>query len=49
MILKKKTKMFLFCPQSETSRQDKFCDYMNESKPNKYTQVKKIICDWTDK
>ena len=47
--IKDKTKNFPFCPESKVSPHDKFSDYMNEMKPNNYTQNKKIICDWTDR
>ena len=47
--IKEKTKNFPFCPINKYSSQDKFSDYMNEIKPDNYTQCKKLICDWTDK
>ena len=47
--IKEKTKNFPFCPMSKYSPQDKFSDYMNEIKPDSYTQSRKLICDWTNK
>ena len=47
--IKEKTKHFPFCPENKISPQEKFSDYMNEIKPDSYTQCKKLICDWTDK
>ena len=47
--IKQKTKYFPFCPENKFSPQDKFTNYMNEIKPDSYTQCKKLICDWTDK
>ena len=46
---KEKTKNFPICHENKNSPQDKFSDYMNEMKPNKYTHKKKLISDWTDK
>ena len=40
---KKKTKNFPFCPENETSPQEKFNDYVNEMKPNTYTEKKDNI------
>ena len=45
--IKEKTKYFPFCPENKFSHQDKFTNYMNEMKPDTYTQCKKLICDWT--
>ena len=47
--IKEKTKNFPFCPENKFSLQDKFTNYMNEIKPDNYTQCKKLICDFTDK
>ena len=47
--IKEKTKHFPFCPENKFSPQDKFSDYMNEIKPDSYTQCRKLICDWTNK
>ena len=47
--IKEKTKYFPFCPENKYSPQDKFTNYMNEIKPDSYTQCKKLICDWTNK
>ena len=47
--IKEKTKYFPFAPENKFSPQDKFTNYMNEIKPDSYTQCKKLICDWTDK
>ena len=38
--IKEKTKNFPFCPMNKFSPQDKFSDYMNEIKPDSYTQCK---------
>ena len=48
-ILKEKTKFFPFCPGDEVSPLDKSSKYMNEMKPNDYTQSEKLIYDRTDK
>ena len=48
-VIKEKTKNFPFCPLNKISPKDKFSDYMKDIKPDKYTQNKKLICDWTDK
>ena len=40
--IKEKTKNFPYCPMNKYSPQDKFSDYMNEIKPDSYTQCKKI-------
>ena len=37
-----------FCPENKTSPQDNICDYMNEMKPNKCTQNRIVVGDWTD-
>ena len=47
--IKKKQNIFHFVLKINFSPQDKFTDYMNEMKPDNYTQCKKLICDWTDK
>ena len=47
--IKQKTKNFPFCPENKFSLQDKFTNYMNETKPDNYTPCKKLICDFTDK
>ena len=35
-----KTKIFPFCPETETIPQDKSSDYVNEMKQNTYTELK---------
>ena len=47
--IKQKTKYFPFAPENKYSPQDKFTNYMNEIKPDSFTQCKKLVCDWTDK
>ena len=47
--IKQKTNIFHFVLMNKFSPQNKFTPYMNEIKPDSYTQCKKLICDWTDK
>ena len=47
--LKKKTKNFLFAPVNKENNHDNFNDYMKTTRPDNYTQTKKLICDWSDK
>ena len=47
--IKEKTKYFPFCPENKNIDPNKYNDYMNSIKPEKYTKSKKLICDWTDK
>ena len=47
--IKEKTKNFPFWTENEKNKPDDFIPYMNESKPNTYTQTKKLLCDWTYK
>ena len=46
---KEKTKSFPFCPENKVISKDINNDCMRKLKPKKYTRVKKLICDWTDK
>ena len=47
--MKKKTKIFPFCPENKAIPKDKYIDYMKKTKPKKYAKAKKLICDWSDK
>ena len=47
--IKEKPKNFPFCPENEKFNPEDFTPYMNENKPNIYTQTRKLLCDWTDK
>ena len=47
--IKQKTKLFPFAPVNKKIKPDNFSDYMKTIKPNTYTQIKKLICDWSDK
>ena len=47
--IKEKTRYFPFCPENKKINPDKYNEYMNSIKPEKYTKSKKLICDWTDK
>ena len=47
--IKQKTTSFPFCPENKVTPQNKLSDYMNDKKPNNYTQNKKLICDWSAK
>ena len=38
-----------FAPVNRKFNPDNFSDYTKESKPDTYTQTKKLICDWSDK
>ena len=46
---KEKTKNFPFCPENKISQKDKFNKHMKKVESDKYTECKKLICDWTDK
>ena len=46
--IKQKTKNFPFAPENKLCNEKDFSDYMKKIKPDKYTQNKKLICDWTD-
>ena len=46
---KEKTKKFILARENKKINPDEFTPYMNENKPNTYTQSKKLICDWTEK
>ena len=48
-IIKEKTKNFPFAPENKKINHDIFSDYMKTSKPDTFTQTKKLICDWSDK
>ena len=41
--------MSFFCLENELSPQNNFSNCQKESKPNNYTQNKKLIRDWTNK
>ena len=47
--IKEKTKYFPFAPVNKKINPKNFNEYMNEIKPDTYTQTKKLICDWSDK
>ena len=47
--INEKTKNIQFFRENRISPKDKISKYMKEIKPDKYTQSKKLICDWTDK
>ena len=47
--IKQKTKNFPFAPEIKKINPDTFNDYMKEIKPDNYTSIKKLICDWSDK
>ena len=47
--IKEKTKNFSFGPVNKKINPDNFSDYMKEIKTDTYTQIKKLICDWSDK
>ena len=47
--IKEKTKNFPFAPVNKKINPDNFNVYMNEIKPDTYTQTSKLICDWSDK
>ena len=47
--IKEKTKNFPFAPVKRKIDADKFSDYMKKINPDTYTQIKKLICDWSDK
>ena len=44
-----KTKNFLFRPENKNIPQDEISEFLNDVKPNRYTQNRKLICDWTEK
>ena len=44
-----KTKNFLFLPENKNIPQDEISEFLNDVKPNRYTQNRKLICDWTEK
>ena len=48
-IIKEKTKVFQFCPESKIFPKDKYNDYLKHIKPRNYIKAKKLICDGTDK
>ena len=47
--MKEKTEYFPFCPENKKIGSLNFTPFMNETKLNSYTQIKKLICDWTEK
>ena len=47
--IKEKPKNFPLCPENGKFNLEDFTPYMNEIKPNTYTQTRKLLCDWTDK
>ena len=47
--IKQKTKYFPFCPENRKINPNKYNEYMNTIKPEKFTKSEKLICDWTDK
>ena len=48
-MVKKKTKQFPYAPENKVSPLDKFGYYMNEMKTDFCRNLKKLICDWTEK
>ena len=46
--IKEKTKSFPFPPVNKKFDNDNFGDYMKTIKPDTYTQIIKLICDWSD-
>ena len=47
--IKEKTKHFPFAPVNKKINPDDFSDFMKEIIPDTYTQMKKLICDCSDK
>ena len=47
--IKEKTKNLPFAPENKKNIPDDFIDYMKLTKPDFNTQIKKMICDWSDK
>ena len=47
--IKEKTKNFPFATVNKKINPDDFSDYMKEIIPDTFTQIKKLICDWSDK
>ena len=47
--IKEKTKIFKLCPENGKVKPDIFTPYMSENESNTYTEIEKLICDWTDK
>ena len=47
--MKKKTKKFPLAAENKKIDADDFSDYMKKIKPDKSTQTKNMICDWSDK
>ena len=47
--LKEKTQNFPFAPANKKINPDDFSDYIKESQPITYNQIKKLICEWSDK
>ena len=48
-IIKEKTKNFPLCPEKKVVHKDKYDGYLENIKPQIYTEAKKLICDRTDK
>ena len=47
--IKQKTKHFPFAPENKKINPDDFSVYMKLIEPDTYKQIKKLICDWSDK
>ena len=46
--IRQKTKYFPFCPDSKSTSNDDFNDYMRLIKPKNYVSHSKLVCDWTE-
>ena len=44
-----KTKNFPFAPENKVILKDNYDDYMKKIKTKKFTEAKKLICDWSGK
>ena len=47
--MKGRLKNFSFCHEIKIGPQENFSKHMKDIKPVKYTQNRKLICDWIDK
>ena len=47
--IKEKTKIIAFASVNKKINSDGFSEYMKENIPDNYTQIKKMICEWSDK
>ena len=46
---KEKTKKIPFAPEKSITPQDKFGKHVKDTKPDKYTSIRRLLCDWIDK